>query len=149
MPRRPLPALLALTLIAVVPIPVALAAGIYEAAKPAETDKTAKPGETDELFKPLSPAASIKPVKKKAAVGKKKAYDYERSKYKSREMSENSSYSYRFNEKGEPISNTVKKKAASKKKKRSEPPEEEIKEKIGACGSEENCAAKNAEADAL
>lgn len=85
------------------------------------------------LTLPLAALAG-EPDKKKAAA-KKKAYDYERSKYKSREFSENSVRSYRFNEKGEPIAAEAKKKAASKKK-RSEPPEDEAKE-------------KKAEADAL
>ena len=41
-----------------------------------------------------------------------------------------------------------KKKAASKKKKRSEPPEEDPLKSEG-CGSEDSCAEKKSEADAL
>jgi hypothetical protein len=80
--------------------------------------------------------------KKKAA--KKKTFDYERSKYKSREPSQTSIY--KFNEKGDPIEA---KKPAPKKKKRSEPPESEAKEGSEACGSEGSCAEKKSEADAL
>ena len=142
-PRSPLSVWRALVLTAVVSAGAAFAG---------EAGETAAPAETDAIFKPLPPAAPIKLGKKKAAVGKKKAYDYGRSKYKSRELSENSARSYRFNEKGEPISGDAKKKAASKRKKRSEPlgiPEDEVKGKTGACSSEENCAEKNIEADAL
>lgn len=85
-----------------------------------------------------------KTAKKKA---KKKDYDYDRSKYKSRELSQTPSY--KFNEKGEPISAETKKKSSGKKKKRSEPPEAELKESAGACGSAEGCIEKKTEADAL
>ena len=85
------------------------------------------------------------PKAKKKAGAKKKGFDYERSKYKSREPSQTPSY--KFNEKGDPISGETKKKA-SKKKKRSEPPEDESL-KPEACGSEDNCAEKKSEADAL
>lgn len=85
------------------------------------------------------------PKKKKAAV-KKKGYDYERSKYKSRALSESTQSSYRFNEKGEPVTG-AKKKPAAKKKVRSEPPEEAFKPEP--CGSEERCVEKKADADAL
>lgn len=86
-----------------------------------------------------------KPSKKKPA--KKKAFDYERSKYKSREPSQTTIY--KFNEKGEAISAEAKKKASAKKKKRSEPPEIGSQEGAEACGSEDNCAEKKTEADAL
>ena len=86
-----------------------------------------------------------KPSKKKAA--KKKDFDYDRSKYKSREISQTPSY--KFNDKGEPIHVDAKKKAGVKKKKRSEPPEIGAKEGAESCGSEENCAEKKTEADAL
>ncbi|MBI3288661.1 MAG: hypothetical protein HYZ74_03990 [Elusimicrobia bacterium] len=126
---------------------VALAEGDYGAApKPEE-----KPAEAESTFKPLESPAPIKRAsgKKKApAKAKKKTYDYDRSKYKSREISENSAHSYRFNEKGEPVS-TEAKKAPAKKKKRSEPPESEAKDAIGACGSDDACSEKKAEADAL
>lgn len=84
-----------------------------------------------------------KPSKKKPA--KKKTFDYDRSKYKSREPSQTPTY--KFNDKGEPVTGE-KKKAASKKKKRSEPPEDESLKPEG-CGSEDNCAEKKSEADAL
>ncbi len=85
-----------------------------------------------------------KPSKKKAVAKNKKAFDYDRSKYKSREISQTPTY--KFNDKGEPIKSETKKKAAVKKKKRSEPPEMGSQE---GCGSEENCAEKKTEADAL
>lgn len=87
-----------------------------------------------------------KPAKKKTAA-KRKAFDYEKSKYKSREPSQTPAY--RFNERGEPITAESKKKASAKKKKRSEPPEIGSQEGAPACGSEESCAEKKTEADAL
>jgi hypothetical protein len=97
----------------------------------------------DEPAKDEAPKPEPKPSKKKAAA-KKKTFDYERSKYKSREISQTSHY--KFNENAEPIGADAKKPSA-KKKKRSEPPE--MKEGAQACGSEENCAEKKSEADAL
>ncbi|MBI5245888.1 MAG: hypothetical protein HY923_01805 [Elusimicrobia bacterium] len=85
------------------------------------------------------------PKTKKKTPAKKKGFDYERSKYKSKEPSQTTNY--KFNEKGEPISGE-KKKAPAKKKKRSEPPEEDPLKPEG-CGSEDNCAEKKSEADAL
>lgn len=81
---------------------------------------------------------------KKPAKKKKKGYDYERSKYKSK--IEEPTGSYRFNEKGEPIDG-AKKKSAPKKKKKSEPPEAEAAPP--ACGGEESCFDKKSDADAL
>lgn len=86
-----------------------------------------------------------KASKKKAA--KKKSFDYEKSKYKSREPAQTTTY--KFNERGEAITAESKKKASAKKKKRSEPPEAEAKEGSEACGSEDSCAEKKTEADAL
>ncbi len=91
------------------------------------------------------PAAEETKPKKKKAPAKKKGFDYERSKYKSREPSPVNHY--RFNEKGDPVSGEAKKKA-TKKKKRSEPPEDESIN-TGACGAEGTCAEKKSEADAL
>lgn len=98
----------------------------------------------DEPVKDEDSKPAPKPAKKKAAA-KKKSYDYEKSKYKSREAAIGT---YRFNEKGDPVSGE-KKKAAAKKKKRSEPPEIDNMEGAGACGSEESCIEKKSEADAL
>ena len=94
----------------------------------------------DEDSKPAPP----KPAKKKKP-SKKKAFDYERSKYKSKEISQTPTY--KFNEKGEPIHADAKKKKASAKKKRSEPPE--MGSEDSSCGSEDSCAEKKSEADAL
>lgn len=88
-----------------------------------------------------------KPSKKKPAAKKKKSFDYDKSKYKSREISQTPTY--KFNDKGEPITAETKKKAAVKKKKRSEPPEIGSQEGAEGCGSEDNCAEKKTEADAL
>lgn len=96
----------------------------------------------DEDSKP-APKPARKPAKNKAA--KKKPYDYERSKYKSREPPPTSAY--KFNDKGEPISADTKKKA--KKKKRSEPPEVGTREGAAGCSLEDNCADRKTEADAL
>ncbi|MCR4296406.1 MAG: hypothetical protein NUW21_12785 [Elusimicrobia bacterium] len=90
----------------------------------------------------------IKPAKKaKKKPVKKKGYDYERSKYKSKAPASVSTY--KFNSKGEPIVPGAKKKKASAKKKRSEPPEEGLAESAEACGLEEACAEKKSEADSL
>ncbi len=86
------------------------------------------------------------PKSKKKATPKKKGFDYERSKYKSKEPSQTSTY--KFNEKGEPIS-ADKKKAPAKKKKRSEPPEMGSQDTTEACGSDGSCIEKKADADAL
>ncbi len=86
-------------------------------------------------------------AKKKPA--KKKGYDYDRSKYKSRSPEAGAS-TYRFNEKGEPVDPQAKKKSAAKKKKRSEPPEIGSGEISESCGAEETtCSEKKTEADAL
>src|SRR4051812_18014985 len=79
--------------------------------------------------------------KKKGA--KKKGYDYERSKYKSKDLNTAETHSYRFNAKGEPVE--AKKKAAAKKKRSSEPPEADA---LGApaCGADESCKPKPSEA---
>ncbi|MBI4060799.1 MAG: hypothetical protein HY403_05155 [Elusimicrobia bacterium] len=89
-----------------------------------------------------------KPARKKAkkAPAKRKPYDYDRSKYKSREPSQTSAY--KFDEKGEPI-RADEKKAPATKKKRSEPPKTGLTEGLGACGPQESCAEKKAESDAL
>ena len=94
-------------------------------------------------------SAPAAPVKKKAAK-KKKPYDYERSKYKSRELTDNTQNTYRFNEKGEPVVAAeakagAKKKAVPKKHLRSEPADEEMPAKPDACGPSESCAEKKAE----
>ena len=86
-----------------------------------------------------------KPSKKKTPA-KKKPYDYDRSKYKSREPAQTSTY--KFNVKGDPIS-AEEKKSSTNKKKRSEPPEAGSKDGSAACGSAESCAEKKIEADAL
>lgn len=86
------------------------------------------------------------PKSKKKAAPKKKGFDYERSKYKSKEPAQTTTY--RFNEKGEPVS-ADKKKAPAKKKKRSEPPEVGTQDAPEACGSDDACLEKKADADAL
>ena len=101
----------------------------------------------DESALGTATAPEEKPSKKKAAAKKKKTFDYDKSKYKSREPAQTTNY--KFNEKGEAITAESKKKAAAKKKKRSEPPEAEAKEGSEACGSEDTCAEKKTEADAL
>lgn len=89
----------------------------------------------------------IKPAKKaKKKAAKKKEYDYERSKYKSKAPAATSTY--KFNEKGDPIVPGDKKKAPAKKK-RSEPPEAGLAESAEACGLEETCVEKKSEADSL
>lgn len=90
----------------------------------------------------------IKPAKKaKKKPAKKKEYDYERSKYKSKAPAAVSTY--KFNEKGDPIVPGDKKKKAPAKKKRSEPPEAGLAESAEACGLEETCVEKKSEADSL
>lgn len=88
-------------------------------------------------------APAPKKKKKKPA---KKAFDYEKSKYKS--VAEPTG-TYRFNDKGDPIVKETKKKTV-KKKKRSEPPEAEAKEGSSeSCGLEAGCGGNKSEADAL
>lgn len=89
----------------------------------------------------------IKPAKKAKKPAKKKEYDYERSKYKSKAPP--SASTYKFNEKGDPIVPGDKKKKAPAKKKRSEPPEAGLAESGEACGLEETCVEKKSEADSL
>jgi hypothetical protein len=90
-------------------------------------------------------ASAAAAPKKKTAV--KKAYDYEQSKYKSREPSQTPTY--KFNEKGEPIAAGANKKKLAKTKKRSEPPEAEEKGLPGACGAQDSCGESKTEADGL
>lgn len=85
--------------------------------------------------------AKPKPKKKPA-----KTYDYERSKYKSRELAEGEIKTYRFDAQGEPVRPGAKKKPAPGKKKRPEPPEEKPVER--GCTEEKPCAAPD-EAEAL
>lgn len=82
--------------------------------------------------------------------GKKaKPYDYERSKYKSRELSDNTTKTYRFNAKGEPVGAEEKKKPVAKKTKRSSSRSKERKPAPQSCGSADSCAEKKSDADAL
>jgi len=94
----------------------------------------------DEDTKPEPP-----PKPKKKAGAKKKGFDYEKSKYKAKEQSQTPTY--KFNAAGEPIRPGDKKAAAKKKKKRSEPPE--VGSMAEGCGSEDSCAERKSEADAL
>jgi hypothetical protein len=124
--RRLVLALFALPLFLSVPARIVRAQGDSPKAEVAEEGSESKP-------------------KKKKAPAKKKGFDYERSKYKSKEPSPVNHY--RFNEKGDPVGDETKKKA-SKKKKRSEPPEGESLN-TGACGAEGTCSEKKSDADAL
>jgi hypothetical protein len=107
-------------------------------------DEDTKSVVPDEDGKPAPKPAPKPASKKKGAAAKKKGFDYERSKYKSKEPSQTPTY--KFNAAGEPIRAGDKKAAAKKKKKRSEPPEMGASE---SCGSEDACAEKKSEADAL
>ena len=91
--------------------------------------------------------AADNPEKKKGK--KEKPYDYERSKYKSRELSENTKHTYRFNEKGDPVVSGEKKKPVAKKTKRSSSRASQPKLTPDSCGSAESCAEKKSDADAL
>lgn len=89
------------------------------------------------------------PAKKKTPLKKpkpKKGYDYDRSKYKSRELSEGVIRTYRFNAKGEPVLPKGKKKTVAPAKKRPEPPEEKPVER--GCSEEKPCRNPD-EAEAL
>lgn len=104
-------------------------------------------GPTAPLFAsdPVEPV--VEPVKKKKPVKKpKKGYDYDRSKYKSRELAEGEIKTYRFNAKGEPVLPADKKKKSVPVKKRAEPPEEKAVER--GCSEEKPCVDPD-EADAL
>jgi hypothetical protein len=124
-PRRLLLLLLSALLTATVPSGLALA-----------QDESIQ----NEEAKPAPKSSKKKPAKKKT-------YDYEKSKYKSMEPSQTPHY--KFDERGEAISAEKKKAAVKKKKKRSEPPEVGSQEGAEACGSEDVCAEKKTEADAL
>ncbi|OGS37104.1 MAG: hypothetical protein A2506_08775 [Elusimicrobia bacterium RIFOXYD12_FULL_66_9] len=92
-----------------------------------------------------SEAEKPKAKKKPAAKAKKKARE---SRYKSRELTENTENSYRFDARGNPLGG--KRKAAEKAKKKSAaPPEEMPEEKPGACTADEPCPEKGSDADAL
>ena len=82
----------------------------------------------------FAPAFSA-PAKKKV---KKKAYDYENSKYKAYQELTDEPRTYRFDERGNPIPPKDKKKAAAKKKKKSEAEAKEPAEGR-ACGAGEAC----------
>ncbi len=137
-PRQLLFLFLALSVSFAAPLPCAHAEG-----EPVK-DEAATPAPEPAPKPTLKPA--LNPAKKKAAK-KKKPYDYDRSRYKSREPSQTPNY--KFNEKGEPIRTEKKKNLSLKKKKRSEPPEAELKEGSEACSAQDSCAAKKTEADAL
>ncbi len=79
------------------------------------------------------------PAKKKA---KKKAYDYENSKYKAYRELADEPRTYRFDERGNPILPKDKKKAAAKKKKNSE---EKEPAEDRACGAGEPCQDEEAQ----
>ena len=64
-------------------------------------------------------------------------------------MSENTTHTYRFNEKGEPVVPSEKKKIAAKKVKRSSSVSKEPKLAPDSCGSADSCAEKKSDADAL
>ena len=69
------------------------------------------------------------------------------SKYKTTDLSD-ADHVYRFNENGEPLTGPAKKKAAAKTKKKTSSDADDRDEKPG-CSSDEPCAVKNADADAL
>lgn len=73
------------------------------------------------------------------------------SKYKSRELVENSEHSYRFDENGNPknASAAPKKKLSAKSAKKSSTASDDKDEKPGACSTDEPCTVKNSDADAL
>lgn len=106
------------------------------AARALAADEPAQPPVLEEGDRPAK-----KPAKKK-----KKGYDYDKSKYKSK-FDDAGATTYRFNEKGEPVDGD-KKKSSPKKKKRSEPPEVDPL-KPAACGDEGSCIEKKSDADAL
>ena len=93
-------------------------------------------------------AEKPKAKKKPAAKAKKKPAAAE-SRYKSRELTESSERTYRFDARGNPISGDKKKEAVKTKKKPSAPPEEPPEEKPGACTLEAPCPEKGSDADAL
>jgi hypothetical protein len=75
------------------------------------------------------------------------------SKYKSRELVENSEHAYRFDENGNPVNASAApaKKPAGKssKKAASSSAADDKDEKPGACSTDEPCTVKNSDADAL
>lgn len=90
---------------------------------------------------------SPKPGKKKSV--KKKTYDYERSKYKSRDLTDNTHNTYRFNEKGEPVVSGEKKSSADDDSKAQGAPAQDAKAQPEACGPSKSCAEKKPVVDDL
>jgi hypothetical protein len=124
--------------------------------------KSSGPGAGGHFSRQLS-APSIQRVngRAKGATAKKKAKGAripaskmrpDESKYKSRELVENSEHSYRFDENGNPKSAAAApKKLSSKsaKKTSSADASDDKDEKPGACSTDEPCTVKNSDADAL
>lgn len=108
------------------------------AARPAAKAAEAPSGRPQTKKKTAAKAG--KETKKKAAP---------ESKYKSRELSEGSEHSYRFDARGTPVGGGPKKKQAEKGKKKPSGPPDGTEEKTRACSAEEPCAGKDADADAL
>lgn len=131
-PRRLLP-------LAVAALVLAAFTGVVRAEDPAvEAEGAAAEKSQDE-----KPKAKKKP----AAKGKKKAAP--ESRYKSRELSESTEHSYRFDARGNPVGGDKKKAAEKAKKKSSAPPEEKPEERPGTCTLEAPCPEKGSDADAL
>lgn len=122
---------------------LAISAGVAAAGEPAVKvagAEAAKPKtEKPKTAKPKAKKKAAKDAKKKAAP---------ESRYKSRELSESTEHSYRFDARGNPLGGK-KKEAEKAKKKSSAPPEEKIDEKPGACTPEMPCPEKGSDADAL
>jgi hypothetical protein len=83
---------------------------------------------------------------KKASKAAKRATE---SKYKSRELVENTETAYRFDENGNPLASSSKKKTPAKPEKKSSSAVDDKDDKPGACSTDEPCTVKNSDADAL
>ena len=101
-----------------------------------------------EAEKPKAEKKSAAKDKKKSAAKDKKKSAAAESRYKSRELSESSEHTYRFDARTNPLGGD-KKKAEKAKKKSSTPPEEKTEGKPGACTLEAPCPEKGSDADAL
>ncbi|OGR96515.1 MAG: hypothetical protein A2V88_09695 [Elusimicrobia bacterium RBG_16_66_12] len=100
-------------------------------------------------FAGAAPAAETPKAKTKSSAKDKKKAAAAESRYKSRELSESTEHSYRFDARGNPVGGGKKKAEGKAKKKSSAPPEEKPEDKPGACTLEAPCPEKGSDADAL
>jgi len=131
------------------------AAGAAAAGAGRAAGKNTGPGSGGHFQRELTaPTIQRKGPAKRTKGGKAAKSSYSRnapeSKYKTRELVENSEQSYRFDENGNPKSTAAApKKLSSKSAKKSSSASDDKDDKPGACSTDEPCTVKNSDADAL